>query len=143
MKKITQAPHIAFWIIIPFLFLIPLLNFDKTFEINIQDTYYVFDIIYLALILSIFSGLIGFGYWVIFKLKMQLINWLTIVHVIVTISGLLAILIINLFTPELIQDDSSSNFASYLGFLTISFYTISIVIYIQLLYLFNIIIAFL
>ncbi|WP_396634095.1 hypothetical protein [Maribacter sp. R86514] len=141
MNKITQAPHIAFWIIIPILLLIPFLNFDKTFEINIHDTYYVFDIIYIAIILSIFSGFIGLGYWVIFKIKMQLINWLTLVHVIVTISGFLAIMIINLFTPELIQDDSSSNFASFLGFRTISFYTISILIYTQLFYLFNIIIS--
>lgn len=141
MKKITEAPHIAFWIIIPILLLIPFLNFDKTFEINIHDTYYVFDIIYIAIILSIFSGFIGLGYWVIFKIKMQLINWLTLVHVIVTISGFLAIIIINLYTPELIQDDSSSNFASFLGFRTISFYTISILIYTQLFYLFNIIIS--
>ena len=141
MNKITQVPHIAFWIIIPILLLIPFLNFDKTFEINIHDTYYVFDIIYIAIILSIFSGFIGLGYWMIFKIKMQLINWLTLVHVIVTISGFLAIIIINLYTPELIQDDSSSNFASFLGFRTISFYTISILIYTQLFYLFNIIIS--
>jgi len=141
MNKITQVPHIAFWIIIPILLLIPFLNFDKTFEINIHDTYYVFDIIYIAIILSIFLGFIGLGYWMIFKIKMQLINWLTLVHVIVTISGFLAIIIINLYTPELIQDDSSSNFASFLGFRTISFYTISILIYTQLFYLFNIIIS--
>ena len=141
MKKITQAPHFIFWILIPIIILIGLMGPNKTFDINIQDTYYVIGLIHITVIISIIFAVIGFGYWVVIKLNGMLVNKLTLIHTIITIIGFFIIILIPFFLPNIISEASSYDFVTLLRFQTIAFWIFSLVAFIQLLYLFNIIVA--
>lgn len=122
MTKITKTPHIVFWILIPITLLIGFLKPDKTLDINIHDTYFVIGLISLAVIISIIFGILGLGYWVIIKLNGRLVNWLTIIHLIITIIGFFSIIIIFFSLPSIEQDGFSSNFENFLEMQVIVFY---------------------
>ncbi|SDS19805.1 hypothetical protein SAMN05192545_0951 [Maribacter dokdonensis] len=133
MTKITKTPHIVFWILIPIILLTGFLKPDKTFYFNIHDTYYVLGLINLAVLISIIFAIIGFGYWVVIKLNRRLVNWLTVIHLIITVIGFCLILFIPFFLS-----DSNQDFGSHL---TVTLSTLAAVC-VQLLYLINIITAF-
>ncbi|TDS15470.1 hypothetical protein DFQ03_2111 [Maribacter caenipelagi] len=141
MKKITEAPHFVFWILIPITILIGLMGPNKTFYVNIQDIYYVIGLIHVTLIISIIFAVLGFGYWVVIKLNGMLVNKLTLIHSIITIIGFLIIILIPFFLLNIVPEGSSYDFVTLLKFQTIAFWIFSLVVFIQLLYLFNIIIA--
>ena len=141
MKKLTQSPHLVFWILIPVLFLISYIDSNETIAINIHDTYFVITMLNLGVLLSIFCGIIGLGYWVVFNMKKKPINWLTILHAMVTIIGFLTILLIPLLSPELNQNDPSLTLVYYFDTQVITTLSVLVVISIQLLYPINIIAA--
>ena len=141
MKKITQSPHLVFWVLIPVIILIALMGPNKTFDVNIQDTYYVIGLIHVTVIISIIFAVIGFGYWVVTKLNGMLVNKLTLIHSIVTIIGFFIIILIPFFLPNIESEASSYDFVTLLKFQTIAFWIFSLVVFIQLLYLFNITVA--
>ncbi|WP_291963249.1 hypothetical protein [Maribacter sp.] len=143
MTKITKTPHIVFWILIPIILLIGFLKPDKTLDINIHDTYFVIGLISLAVLISIIFGILGLGYWVVIKLNRRLVNWLTIIHLTITVIGFFSIILIFFSLPSIEQDGFSYNFENFLEMQVIVFYIFSLVLYIQPLYLINIIIALL
>ncbi|WP_036155256.1 hypothetical protein [Maribacter forsetii] len=137
MKKITQVPHFMFWILIPIILLIGLLKPDKTLDINIHDTYFVIALLHLAVLISIIFGILGLGYWVVIKLNRRLVNWLTIIHLIITVLSLCLILLIPFFLPESNQGITSLYFDAQV---TITLSAV-VAVCIQSLYLINIITA--
>ena len=137
MKKITQAPHFMFWILIPIILLIGLLKPDKTLDINIHDTYIIIALLHLAVLISIIFGILGLGYWVVIKLNRRLVNWFTIIHLIITVISLCLIILIPFFLPESNQGITSLYFDAQV---TITLSAV-VAVCIQSLYLVNIIIA--
>ena len=137
MKKITQAPHFMFWILIPIILLIGLLKPDKTLDINIHDTYIIIALLHLAVLISIIFGILGLGYWVVIKLNKRLVNWLTIIHLIITVISLCLIILIPFFLPESNQGITSLYFDAQV---TITLSAL-VAVCIQSLYLVNIITA--
>ncbi|WP_405396541.1 hypothetical protein [Maribacter sp. Asnod2-G09] len=138
MKKITQSPHLVFWVLIPVILLIGFIKPDKTLDINIHDTYLVIDLINLAVSISIIFGILGFGYWVIIKLNRKLLNWLTVIHLLITIIGFLILLLIPIISPDIHQDSPGSHFVFHHDLEQIVISTLFLVIFIQLFYLINI-----
>jgi heme/copper-type cytochrome/quinol oxidase subunit 1 len=137
MKKITQAPHFMFWILIPIILLIGLLKPDKTLDINIHETYIIIALLHLAVLTSIIFGILGLGYWVVIKLNRRLVNWLTIIHLIITVISLCLIILIPFFLPESNQGITSLYFDAQV---TITLSAL-VAVCIQSLYLVNIITA--
>ncbi len=133
MTKFTKSPHIVFWILIPIILLTGFLKPDKTLDINVHDTYFVIGLISLAVLISIIFGILGLGYWVVIKLKRRLVNWLTIIHLIITVISFCLILFIPFFLSDSNQDFGSN--------LTMTLSTLAAVC-VQLLYPVNIITAF-
>jgi heme/copper-type cytochrome/quinol oxidase subunit 1 len=84
-----------------------LLKPDKTLDINIHDTYIVIALFHLAVFISIIFGFLGFGYWLVIMLNRKLVNWLTIIHLIITVIGFCLILLIPFFLPASNQDIDS------------------------------------
>jgi len=58
-------------------------------DINIHDTYFIVDYKYLGYLIAILFAIIGFGYWIMTKLKRRLSKWLNLIHIILTIGGIL------------------------------------------------------
>lgn len=62
-------------------------NSETTIDINVHDTYYVIHHSYLSILFALFYALVGFMY-LIFKIsKIKLINILTKIHSIITLSS--------------------------------------------------------
>lgn len=88
-EKLFAKPYLYFWLSIPILTLYGLVNGEGTINIDFRDTLFIIQNSKLILILAIAFSIIGFWYWLMQKLKRQLILWMTIIHLIVTIDGII------------------------------------------------------
>jgi len=91
MKIILNKPYKIIWLSIPLVIGLSLIGLNKTIDIQMHDTYLVISLFHVGILFSIILGVIGFFYWLMRKKK--LINWMTVVHVIITIGSFLIILI--------------------------------------------------
>ncbi len=139
INKIITKPHLFFWIPIPILLIIGLLlGLDEKLDINVHDTYFVFRIIELCILISLVLGIIGLGYWIVLKANRTLSKWLNILHIFLTYSSIFCIWFIPLIQTK---------FGEY-GFMDIITYSVFIVLFIlslilaQFLYVLNLILAF-
>ena len=81
MKKIFEKPQLIFLILCPILFVVGCFSKKNTFAINIHDTYYVVEHSLITIAISLFFGIIGFGYWLILKFNGKLLKILSITHI--------------------------------------------------------------
>ncbi|WP_223033077.1 hypothetical protein [Hanstruepera marina] len=98
--KLFRKPHLYFWISIPILLLYGFLNGHGTLSVNYYDTYFIIENAYLVVILAIAFSIIGFWYWLMRKLNRKLIMWMTIIHVIITIDGIIIAFLLELFFKD-------------------------------------------
>lgn len=96
-EKLFSKPYLYFWISIPILILYGFLNGDGTLSVNYYDTYFIIENSSLVVILAIAFFVIGFWYWLMQKLNRKLIMWMTIIHVIVTIDGIIIAFLLEQF----------------------------------------------
>ena len=80
MKTLSRKPHFILWVVAIILFLILLPKGNKTLDIQLHDTYFVFSFLQYAGILSLFLIIQGVVYGLVINRK--LINWMTVVHVV-------------------------------------------------------------
>lgn len=97
MNKLFNKPYIYFWLAIPILILVGMLHGERVFVIDFYDIYFVIQNWYLILVISIAFSIFGFWYWLMHRMKRELIRWMTIAHVVVTIYGILLAFIIEHF----------------------------------------------
>ena len=133
---------LIFLIFTPILFLIGYFSPKNTFDINIYDTYYVVEHGLIPVAISLFFGIIGFGYWLILKFKGKLSKLLTIIHIVLTIGGLTIIRILHEHYREskpeslLFDYDFNEN-------LNMTMFTISLIILFgQIIYPINLVVGF-
>lgn len=94
MNKLLKNTHLLFWGFIPIFLLYGFLNYEKTIDINIHDTMFVVAAFHLMILISIIFFTIGFVYYRSYKKeKLKLNDSLTVLHIIVTIIGLLLVLL--------------------------------------------------
>jgi hypothetical protein len=53
---------------------------DKYLTVNVYDTYYVISKFFLFEFLAVWFALCGLGYWILYRFKIRLINWITFAH---------------------------------------------------------------
>lgn len=82
MKLSNLSPHSSFWLLTALLLLFSIIDIDGVIDIQIHDTYYVIALSHITLLVSIFTGFIGFIYWLLRHKTM--IPWITWTHFIVT-----------------------------------------------------------
>ena len=88
-EKLFSKPYLYFWISIPILIIYGFLNGDGTLSVNYYDTYFIIKNSHLVIVLAIAFSIIGFWYWLMHKLHRRLILWMTIIHVIITVDGII------------------------------------------------------
>lgn len=99
-EKLFIKPYLYFWISIPILLLYGFFNGDGTLSVNYYDTYFIIENSYLVVILAIAFFIIGFWYWLMRKLNRKLIMWMTIIHVIITIDGIIIAFLLEHFFKD-------------------------------------------
>jgi len=95
MKYIFEKPFAIFWIVIPIVLIIGFINAKKNIEVNIHDTYYVASIKTLAILISLYFGLIGLLYFLFNHLNLNLLTFLTKTHIIVSLLTFPMIYLLN------------------------------------------------
>ncbi|WP_250432864.1 hypothetical protein [Hanstruepera flava] len=98
--RLFTKPHLYFWISIPILLLYGFLNGDGTLSVYYYDTYFIIKNAYLVVILAIAFSIIGFWYWLMRKLNRKLVMWMTIIHVIITIDGIIVAFLLEHFFKD-------------------------------------------
>tara|TARA_R110000765_G_scaffold37526_1_gene83084 strand:+ start:592 stop:1035 length:444 start_codon:yes stop_codon:yes gene_type:complete len=133
-RQIMKKPHLIFWISIPVLVLIGFLNRKEMLDINIYDTYYVFSKTALIIMISALFGFMGLGYYLMLKAKRKLSRWLNLIHVALTVGGILTVWILTqLFRESIMEYQFNNN-------LTMAIYVLVIItIFAQILYPINLI----
>jgi len=91
MHFILNKPYKVIWRSIPFLIGLSLIGWNKTIDIQMHDTYFVIALFHVGIFFSIILTVLGSLYWLV--RNKQLINWITIVHVIITIASFFMLLI--------------------------------------------------
>ncbi len=89
-----NKPHLIFWISIPIIILIGLLNRNEILDVNVHDTYFVFSKTDLTIVISILFMIIGLGYRIMLKAKRNLSKWLNLTHIVLTFGGIITISLI-------------------------------------------------
>lgn len=94
MKLSITRPEKICWIAIPPILLTGLMTLNETLDIQVHDTYFVFSNFHLGILSGLILGILGLGYWFVNKIKGDLTESLTWVHLIFTIGGILLALML-------------------------------------------------
>jgi heme/copper-type cytochrome/quinol oxidase subunit 1 len=121
------------WYSVLFIIGLSTIGRDNTIDIQLHDTYFVFASIHIGVTFSIYLGVIGIIYWLIRKKK--LVDWMTVIHVVITISAFVLIIITGLIFQEVIEE----NFETFRTINQILFVVILIALLSQLIFLTNLI----
>jgi len=122
------------WLAIPLILGLTLFG-GSTIGIQLHDRYFVVSSIYVGMFFAICLGLIGFIYWLV--RNKRLINWVTVVHVIMTIAVFVLIVLTNLTFEKAIQ----ANFSTFRIVDKILFAVILFAAFTQLAFIANLILS--
>ena len=115
-----------------------LISDDNTLDINVHDTYYVIDNLYVIILLAVIYFILGVAYWVPYKAGILLNKKLTKLHTVITVLTVPEYYILLAYANYVINNPFGKNYeALNIGILLISF----TVLLIQPLYLINVIIS--
>ncbi|WP_282122678.1 hypothetical protein [Algibacter mikhailovii] len=121
MSKITNKPHLIFWLSIPLIMLSGFLSSIENLVINKYDTYYVFSLTDLNILISILFVIFGLGYWIMLKTNRKLSKWLNLTHIALTFGGILLIWFLSQFYREsIVEFDFNEN-------LTLAIYSLAFI----------------
>jgi len=87
MTKLIEKPYLAFFYAFPILILLALINGDRTIDIQLHDTYFVFGPGFFLFFNMLLFSILGLGYWLCQRLSLNLYRSLSIVHISITIFG--------------------------------------------------------
>ena len=102
MKQIWDKPYQYIWLAIPLILGLSLFGLNAYIDLQFHDTYLVFALFQIGLLISIVLGAIGFIYWTIRHVK--LINWMTLIHVLSTMTTFALYLMIGILSVEFEAD---------------------------------------
>lgn len=110
-----------------------IIGINSTIDIQLHDTYFVLASFHIGIVFSIFSGLIGFIYWL--TRKIRLVNWMTAFHVVTTILTFVLIIITSLIFNRVIE----MNYNPFLILNQIIFLLILVAILSQIIFMVNLV----
>ncbi len=91
MKILSEKTYQIFWFLIPVILFFCFRDSDSTISINIHDMYFVIAYFHLGIFVSSIFAFIGFIYWVLLSFNRKTNKWMTMIHTILTIGGILLI----------------------------------------------------
>ena len=131
MDSVINKPYKTIWYSIFFLFGLSIIGWDNTIDIQLHDTYFVIASIHIGVLFSIYLGIIGIIYWLI--RKKTLVDWMTVIHVVITILTFALIIITGLIFQKTIEGD----FETFRTVNQILFVVILIALLSQLMFIIN------
>ncbi|TCI90758.1 hypothetical protein [Tenacibaculum sp. M341] len=140
MKKKILKPYVFVLILIIVTLLFGVYNKEEVIDINIHDTYFVFEGFYFSIFISLIIGLLSLGYWFILKSNRKINSWLTYLHISLTVLGGLLYYkgVISMYADIINLAKHHESFEISSIYITVGFFTFLLA---QLLYLINLFIA--
>ncbi len=81
---LKNKPYLIFGSLGLFLFVVYFIYFffsiDSTLAVNVHDTYYVVAYVHLLLLMSIWVSICSLGYWILHKMNIAPVFWMTLLH---------------------------------------------------------------
>jgi len=140
MNLLSEKPHLIFWLSIPLIIIVEFLRENEPLDFNIHDSYYVISRGVISILISLFFGIIGLGYWLMQKANKKLSKWMNWIHIFLTFGGIISITLI----PHVFKSSTASEFSLF-DDLSRQYIAATIlvvlVIFSQLIYLTNLIIG--
>ena len=130
-----NKPYKQIWSTLFLIFIFSILVHDRIVDIQLHDTYFVFPLLHLGMLLCILLGIIGGVYWLL--RGQQLIGWITKLHVITTIFLSVLLLFLGFFFKQIITLD----FGFFYNFSNTFLFVIFLLVVVQFLLIINLIIA--
>ncbi|WP_047547866.1 hypothetical protein [Psychroserpens sp. Hel_I_66] len=82
----------------------------ESLDINIHDTYYVFSLADLNILISVLFAIIGLVYWILLKAHRKLSKWMNLTHIVLTFGGILLIWgMSQLYRESIVEYDFNEN----------------------------------
>ena len=120
MNKLTEKPHLLFFLSIPLVILIGFLSGDEVVDINIHDTYFLIERLDLALMLALFVGIMGIGYWILYKTQGKLLKWSYWTQVGITFGGAFVVWVLTkCYRPEYMEYEFNNKLTLLISLLVI------------------------
>ncbi|WP_299104425.1 hypothetical protein [uncultured Tenacibaculum sp.] len=88
---VSRTPELFFLTLSIFIFFIGLFGGDKTLDINVHDTYFVFTLYHFSILISTIFFIVSLVYYLLKKFKRKPLRFLSIIHVLLTLVSLGAI----------------------------------------------------
>ncbi|MDC8004831.1 cbb3-type cytochrome c oxidase subunit I [Aureisphaera galaxeae] len=129
MKTVVEKPYLIFLLSIPMVLLIGVLSGDTAFDINVHDTYFVIAYSHLTTLISFVFGVIGIGYWTMYKTNRALSQWLNGIHIGLTFGGAIIVWIMTLFYGDEIMEYELNNNLSFVITLVIAIMVLGQIIF--------------
>ncbi len=84
--RLIKKTYVIFWSFVLVLLLLSFCQNDKTLDINIHDTYFVFSQQQILILISMLFGLTGLIYWTLERYRFKTSVLLNSLHLILTIG---------------------------------------------------------
>lgn len=91
MKSIISNPFILFFIATPAIILAGYFDREEVLDFHLYDVMFVISYEFFAILLAIGCGLLGIGYWFMYKAKKHLSTWMNLIHIFFTFGSMLSI----------------------------------------------------
>lgn len=99
MQYIYQKPHQSIWLATGLLLLLSVYGIGRVLDVQLHDTYAIFDTAHLGLGFAALLATTGLIYWLL--RDRRLVGWMTAVHVVTTVAAFVAIVLACLLSnPE-------------------------------------------
>lgn len=83
LNSINNHPHLILWLTMPIIFMMTIISSNKMLDLQLHDTYFVFNRLHISIILCLLLALSGGAHYLL--KEHQLISWMTSFHVITTV----------------------------------------------------------
>lgn len=118
MKTIIKKPHIFFFSLIPLFLLIGFIKTGDAIDLTIYNTFFAIKIHHWCYFSALFVGLIGINYYMLYWSKKQLVQILSLFHIIFQVAAML------LFILCIFSINTRSSFMASLNASSIDYYSI-------------------
>ncbi|QCX39470.1 hypothetical protein FF125_13865 [Aureibaculum algae] len=137
MSKLIKKVPLLFWGLIPLILIYGFFNREEALDVNVYDSYFIFQLYFVLIPLCLYLYLVGLGYYLSYNSnKFKPLGFLTITHVILTVIGLLILFFVPQYT-SFHSNDLNANVRNIMLYQNLRKFAVLGVVFAQIVFLIN------
>ena len=137
MSKLIKKVPLLFWGLIPLILIYGFFNREEALDVNVYDSYFIFQLYFVLIPLCLYMYLVGLGYYLSYNSnKFKPLDFLTITHVFLTVIGLLILYFVPQF-PSFHSNDLNANVRNIMLYQNLRKFAVLGVVFAQIVFLIN------